>query len=331
MLRLAHHFRRVVAAPTWHQLTAALAIAGCSTPLAAAPTGANVLADTVVKDAAVMADTPDGTPDGSDASSENASEATRRSLPETAADAAPDLVQDASSELTVEPETADADLDVADTKPEVTVVVVPVAALQVELLWDQGAAKPPGQPLAPGGPDLDLHLAHAKAYALSLCAPGQTSKCAPDLDGDGVADPWFNGNYDCYWYDPHPKWGDPTTGAGNPEMVLDDTDGFGPEIIALKAPENGVLYSIGVHFWDQQDGAATTTATLNVYINGALTAKFEQKMNQCDLWWVTQVQFPGGQLVPFAGNPLPPPSVGKLTPNYGSKIANALAGACKLN
>ena len=93
------------------------------------------------------------------------------------------------------------------------------------------------------GADLDLHLAHP----LAAVAAG------PDVDGDGAPDMWFQQPFDCFWFNPVPDWG-PMGPEGDPSMDVDDTDGAGPEIISLTEPEDGLAYSIAVHYWNGNFG-----------------------------------------------------------------------------
>lgn len=209
-------------------------------------------------------------------------------------------------------------------------LVVPSVALHVELLWDTPADSNKTDTGDNAGTDLDLHFVHPKAYDGKLCTGTGSGPCQPDLDKDGKTDPWFNGVYDCFWYATTPSWGNPTDGSDNPSLDLDDTDGWGPENLNLVSPENNTLYGIGVHYWAANNFFPDdSTATVNVYVSGSLKGSFVQLLHQCDMWWVTQVQWSSGDLVAFGGANLAPPSTGKVTPSYWSNLAGTLNGPCK--
>ena len=209
-----------------------------------------------------------------------------------------------------------------------TLLVIPSVSIHVELLWDT-----PGDPTKGGGKgddgtDMDLHFGHSKVYEATKCGGTVVDKCQPDQDKDGLGDPWFHGVYDTYWYNPHPNWGNAAAGEDNPSLDLDDTNGWGPENLNLQAPEDGVTYGVGVHYWDAFD-FGDSTATVNVYVLGMLKGTFTQPMVQCDMWWVTQVLWPSGDLKDFGGATFKAPSAGKITPKYWSSIAATLGGVCK--
>ena len=67
-----------------------------------------------------------------------------------------------------------------------------------------------------GGADMDLHFVH------------------PFAEGP---DGWFDLGWDCFWYNPGPVWNDLNPNTNDqPHLVVDDTNGFGPEIIVLEEP-----------------------------------------------------------------------------------------------
>ncbi|MBI5609321.1 MAG: choice-of-anchor D domain-containing protein [Deltaproteobacteria bacterium] len=210
------------------------------------------------------------------------------------------------------------------------VAVIPSVALHVELLWDTPADTNKGDTGENAGTDLDLHFVHPKAYDGKLCTGTGTGACQPDLDKDGLTDPWFNGVYDAYWYNTWPSWGNPADGQDNPSLDRDDVDGWGPENLNVVAPEDNTLYGVGVHYWSNNGFFPdTTTATVNLYISGTLKGSYVQQMVECDLWWVMQIKWASGDLVPFAGANLPAPSTGKITPGYWSNLGSTLNGKCK--
>lgn len=111
--------------------------------------------------------------------------------------------------------------------------------LRVEMFWDQN------------GDDMDLHL----------LAPGGTFE---DSDTD------------CYYVNCKASslfgldWGVTGFADDDPVLDLDDITGDGPENINIIQPENGV-YTVVVHDFGTDPGIASTTVTVNIYLDGALT------------------------------------------------------------
>lgn len=184
------------------------------------------------------------------------------------------------------------------------VSVIPDEAIHIELLWDT-----PGDPdqtdTGPfAGSDMDLHFVHARAPS----APD-----ARDLDGDGRGDPYFDQPWDCYWFNPHPDWGEfGSARDDDPGLDRDDTDGAGPENINLNVAEDGIVYQVAVHYWDDHSHGASF-ATVRVYLYGALAYEVADfwLVNR-DLWCVAYVLWPAGVVEPCArddGNP-------RVTPHY---------------
>ena len=233
------------------------------------------------------------------------------------------------------------------------VAVIPDEAIHVELLWDTPSdtdkvceggdnnAKtciehsdcPDGScehdKGLGSGTDMDLHFAHQDAMLANTCTSppkmcgGKTCYCLPDLDGDGKTDPWFHKQFDCYWLNPNPNWGNAdATVDDNPGLDLDDTDGWGPENLNLKEAHNGVEYWVGVHFW-KDNNFGDTTATVRFYILGNLELEMTSKpMKQCDMWWVKRISWPSGKLLDIGS------ANGKITPKYWSKVAAGLGAKC---
>jgi len=212
---------------------------------------------------------------------------------------------------------------------ETTVLVIPDEAIHVELLWDTPGDANKTDTGLDAGSDLDLHFTHPMASKGTACSEGKLCNgklcpCQPDLDKDGSNDPFFHGQFDCYWYNSSPNWASVTDAADdNPGLDLDDTDGLGPENLNLFAPEN-VNYTVGVHAWDEH-GYGESTATVNIYILGALKGTYVKKLQECDLWWVKVISWPAGDLLDVAGGS----GNGKVTANYKSAIAAGLGGKCK--
>ncbi len=168
------------------------------------------------------------------------------------------------------------------------VKVLPDQAIHVELIWDTPLDKDQSDEGPGVGSDLDLHFAHP--YAAT----------SYDLDGDGTPDPWFADQYDCYWFTCGSgkvlEWGsyDPNI-DDNPHLDRDDTDGAGPENLNLTLPEDGKLYSVGVHYYDDH-GFGASKATVRVYVYGQLN--FEDALNivKKDLWYVATIDWPSATI-----------------------------------
>lgn len=173
------------------------------------------------------------------------------------------------------------------------VLVLPINALHIELVWDT-----PGDPdQTDTGPlvgcDLDLHFAHPLA-------------AMADQDCDGKPDPWFSLPWDTFFANPNPNWGLPTSKDDDPSLDLDDSDGAGPENFNLISPEGTAeqpaQYSVGVHFVPGCD-FGPTTAYLNLYLFGVLSVQLKSPpMLPADLWFAGHANWPnlttGGSVKP---------------------------------
>jgi hypothetical protein len=184
------------------------------------------------------------------------------------------------------------------------VVVIPDEAIHIELLWTT-----PGDPdetdTGPfAGSDVDLHFIHPNA---------PSDPRAPDLDGDGLPDPYMDQPFDCYWFNPHPDWG----AFGNafdddPSLDRDDTDGAGPENINLNVPENGKRYQVAVHYWNDHAYGASFV-TVRIYVYQILVFQLQDvRLINYDMWCVGFIDWPSGQVslceAPGGGY--------RITPNY---------------
>ncbi|MEY3014496.1 MAG: hypothetical protein RIT45_3231 [Pseudomonadota bacterium] len=193
------------------------------------------------------------------------------------------------------------------TVAEQVVQVVPDNKLHVELTW---TTKGDTDPLDKKGSDLDLHLAHPLATTLA----GQ-----PDLDGNGTPDPWWAKCYDCFWINSNPQWGDASDLDDNPSVDLDDTDGWGPENLSMKWPEEGEKYWVGVYAW-YDNGFGPSQPRIRIYLDKKLV--FDKKgpeLKTGDMWCVGRVKWDSQSTNPAADiEPCPgADNNGNLvTPNY---------------
>ena len=161
----------------------------------------------------------------------------------------------------------------------------PSWGLHVQLTWTT-----PGDSDATdsNGTDLDLHLVHGNAPA---------DPSAPDHDGDGAPDPWFDPLYDCYWSNRTPDWGERADGRDDPMHDIDDVDGGGPENISVARPELAT-YRVSV-VYQEDNGFGPSHATVRVYLAGRLVETLaDVEMRQGDLWCAASVDIVTGTVTP---------------------------------
>ncbi len=139
-----------------------------------------------------------------------------------------------------------------------TIDVTPGDDLWIELTWDTNDS------------DLDLHLAQSGV----------------DL---------FGGDGDCNYCNQNPDWATKSS-DDDPELALDNVAGYGPEDIRLKSPADG-QYPIRVHYFEDF-GGGTTTATVNVWIDGILADSRTAPMEDNNVWEVGYVEFPDRLFIP---------------------------------
>lgn len=198
------------------------------------------------------------------------------------------------------------------------VEVVPDNKLHVELTWTTAGDT---DPLDKKGSDLDLHLAHPLATTLS----GQ-----PDLDGNGSPDPWWAPCYDCYWINKTPQWGDLSDADDNPNVDLDDQDGWGPENISIKWPEEDKYFWVGVYAWFD-GGFGPSQPRVRIYLDKKLV--FDKKgpeLKTGDMWCVAQVKWDSASTNPSADVKPCPGSDGNgnlVTAKYPAP-SNPTSGKC---
>ena len=183
---------------------------------------------------------------------------------------------------------------------EYQVLVQPDQAIHVELTWVTPGDVDETDTGEGVGSDLDLHFAHESARG-------------PDLDGDGFPDPWFDESWDVFWFYPEQQWGsfDPNA-RDNPTLDRDDTDGAGPENLNLAVPQDGVAYTIGVHYWnDWGFGPADATVKVFHYAELVYEATLEE-MQRLDMWCVGKIHWP----TPAVERCAPEGQPEQVTPRY---------------
>jgi len=154
---------------------------------------------------------------------------------------------------------------------EVVVRVVPDAVIYIEAEWPDI-----------GGRNVDLHFAHP--YAAS----------GYDGDGDGKPDPWYDGQFDCWWVNHHPNWGslDPSI-DDDPILVRGGASVGAPEVITMNQSELGLSYKIGAHLKDSSPG---TPVTIRVFLNGELVFSDTTTLASHDLWTAATLAWPSGEV-----------------------------------
>ncbi|PKN54135.1 MAG: hypothetical protein CVU56_28135 [Deltaproteobacteria bacterium HGW-Deltaproteobacteria-14] len=165
------------------------------------------------------------------------------------------------------------------------VTVTTGEAIHIELLWTTPNDPDETDEGPVAGADLDLHFAHPFATG-------------GDIDHDGVVDPWFDSQFDAFWFNPRPNWGslDPAI-DDDPGLDRDDTDGAGPENLNLNQPAD-VTYRVAVHSWDDH-GYGTSFATVRIYLYGNLVFEWaDVELPPCALWDVASIAWPAGIVTP---------------------------------
>ena len=149
------------------------------------------------------------------------------------------------------------EIGVASAPAKHTIEVIPEDAVHIELVWDSGSS------------DFDLHL----------------------IDDGGT---YFKDPDDCNFCNTNPDWGVAGDSSDDPRLDLDDRSGWGPENINIEAPANGD-YEIRVHYFEDY-GSDATTATVKVWLDGALHWEGSEVMERDEVWKVGWVNWPEATL-----------------------------------
>lgn len=170
---------------------------------------------------------------------------------------------------------------------EVEVLVLPDAAIHIELLWHT-----PGDPDDDDiGADVDLHLLHPSAEEVELL-----------WDGIRGAGKYFDPVYDCYWWNSKPDWGSPEPFVGDPMLSHQDSAAAGPEILHLDIPEDGTQYRLGVHYWTDQ-GYGASLVNVRVYVLSVLVFEVKDvELERGELWEVATIDWPSGTVTPLTND-----------------------------
>ena len=158
--------------------------------------------------------------------------------------------------------TATDSLGIAGAEACVTIHVVPTSRVYIELTWDHGS-------------DLDVHLIR-----------DSIANVFDDGSGDRGGDADCQLALDCFWVCPTPAWG--------AKLVLDDTDGFGPETVSFDEPQDGVYVLAGHGFW-----GGDADAMMRVYIEGALVATYTHTLQKEQLWEAARLTWANDAVPPW--------------------------------
>jgi hypothetical protein len=159
----------------------------------------------------------------------------------------------------------------ACTPALVTVVSTPDEDIHVQLVWHTPADADETDTGFGAGSDIDLHLVHPNGC-------------------------WDDNQWDCHWRETEPNWGDTSRADDDPSLDIDDTDGAGPENINLNNPEDGVIYRVGVHYYNDH-GYGTSFATVRLYLFGTVVFEQEKEMPSRDFFWdVAGISWPSGEI-----------------------------------
>lgn len=192
--------------------------------------------------------------------------------------------QDAPTEVAQE----DASPEVAPEEPGDADAFEETTALEIRLAWSSPESQDPGAETGATFVDLDLHVRHPFA-----------------LD-------WFDMPFDCFWFNPAPNWGSLDPGVeDDPVLELDSVDGEGSERVLLSQPEDGSIYRIGVHAWND-NGQGPTQATVSILLGGQLFYEASLPLKNQELWEVATVSWPSGEITSILnaqGDPLVWPEV----------------------
>jgi hypothetical protein len=183
--------------------------------------------------------------------------------------AAPEILLDAVGSYTFLVEVStDPGFENCVRKAEVDIAANAESDIHIELSWETPADPDPRDGI---GTDFDLHYLH------------------PNASGTWDSPPW-----DCHWDNRNPDWGNEGTDVDDPYLMIEDTDGAGPEIIIHDNPEN-VAYSLGVYYYSDR-GMGPSDGTIRVYVDNAL--EFELSGTRLertgDFWNVGYIEFDAG-------------------------------------
>lgn len=141
------------------------------------------------------------------------------------------------------------------------------------------------------GPCIAVHLTWQ-----TPADPDETDNFGSDLDLHFLNPngEWWELPWDCFWQNKSLNWGDPNTHLDDPELIIDEDNGVGPEIIRLPNPEAGAIYKIGVDYYSAK-GFGPSNALVKIYINGQMAfEETSQPLNEKDFWEAAAIDWDAG-------------------------------------
>lgn len=161
----------------------------------------------------------------------------------------------------------------------VIIEAIPEKDLHIQLVWST-----PEDPDETDefGTDVDLHFKHANA----------------EERWGGAA-----GNWDCYFQNTSPDWGNVGDFLDNPSLDIDDINGAGPENVNLNQPEVGVDYEVGAIYFRSESVFGETGrdpriehdsyVTVRIFARGELIGEFvDRALNRLNqLWHVATINW----------------------------------------
>ncbi len=142
--------------------------------------------------------------------------------------------------------------------------------LYVETVWDTPLDPVVGDNGPDVGANVDVHVRTPSAQGW-FCAPG-----------------------DAYAANPGPDWGTPQRSDDDP-VVIDDRDGWGPEVFRLAHAQDGDSYRIAAHYADDASFGASI-ATSRVFVRGELRLELTRRFTEGMFWDVAVVHWPSGEV-----------------------------------
>lgn len=190
---------------------------------------------------------------------ERPADSTTRLTPSSSA-TRPNLYVDVVGTYRVELKVYD-DEGVADCGPPAVVEInaIPDDDLYAQLTWNTPADS---DPTDDNGTDLDLHYLNTQGS-------------------------WNQSPWDCFWHNKNPNWGDSGSASDDPNLVIDDTNGAGPESVRHDGHVSGQDYELGVYY-QNDEGFGPSYASLRIYHQGQLEGEWLNKFLEGtgDFWRV---------------------------------------------
>ncbi len=106
---------------------------------------------------------------------------------------------------------------------------------------------------------------------------------------------------DCFFANRNPDWGELGNPTDDPELDVDDVDGYGPENIYLEPGDEGT-YTVVVYYYSDH-GYGPSNAWVEVFIEGGRVRGFGPfRLNSTGARWnVCTIDWPGGSVNPIGG------------------------------